>query len=617
MTIAMPARSSPAPGVSGGCISLATVCLAGLGVLSAATALATAADGISVTENGRILVELGPEDTAPANPFDLNGRTLVFMPDGQDGYTREVQSLAWEEDAGEAVGDGAVVELESFGFDFAGERWYSFHVSRHGLVTFGGPLAYSYWDANNRFDTMREIADGFVAAPTISALYKPMLGGRTDRYGATQHVATSPERVVITWRTTEPDFYVQGVAPDEPASFQAVLSADGSVRLSYSGVSLGDGIVGLFPDDDVVKAELIASVADATDPELAGHLDLLETAVHATNREAVIVEIRTRDAHSAGQFYRLHFDVDEPYWSDYDRADLDFTWGLDIDAHGEYHAWHTGDHDVQLLAADDDRVSLLVRVNDPEGVSASVVAGVGLVDDDWRMSDTSPATRVEIPQGSVPVVDLSVPDSQFSAHQHEVFHYRSAPDPAAIACRVIEALGDEFDLFVFHNEFRVDSQESASPWTRYGHNVGVSGVGDVGGRTAPCGEGRLKGHWSLPVWMDSDHVFQASLPENERFDRGLLLFAHEFTHAWTARASYDRNGEREPLFGNYCRCHWRWELHAPAAFPWHADEDRPAVADGRQILARQRERHLHAAGRLLGRWAFLARLVRDGLGGGR
>ena len=42
----------------------------------------SAIDGISITPDNQILVELMPEDTTPANLFDLNGRTLVFTPDG-------------------------------------------------------------------------------------------------------------------------------------------------------------------------------------------------------------------------------------------------------------------------------------------------------------------------------------------------------------------------------------------------------------------------------------------------------------------------------------------------------------------------------------------------------
>jgi hypothetical protein len=61
------------------------------------------------------------------------------------------------------------------------------------------------------------------------------------------------------------------------------------------------------------------------------------------------------------------------------------------------------------------------------------------------------------------VIDLSRSESGFSHRQSEVFRYRSKHDPVDIACRVINVLGDEFDLFVFHNEFRVDSQESGTP----------------------------------------------------------------------------------------------------------------------------------------------------------
>ena len=184
-----------------------TVCAVWLWLLASAGA-SEARDGISTTADNRILVELALDDTVPANPFDLNGRTLVFTPDGEGGYSRDVRELTWENDIGGAVADGAVIELERFTFPFAGRRWDAFHVNRHGLLTFNGPLTYMYWDAENRFDTMRDIAGKLIDVPTISPLYKPMLGGRSDRYGATQHVARWPHRVVITWITTEPDYYV-------------------------------------------------------------------------------------------------------------------------------------------------------------------------------------------------------------------------------------------------------------------------------------------------------------------------------------------------------------------------------------------------------------------------
>ena len=210
------------------------------------------------------------------------------------------------------------VELASFGFDFAGQRWHSFHVSRHGLLTFGQALTYAYGDAENRFDTMREIARKFIEVPTISPLYKPMLGGQYDDYGATQHVAHWPDRVVVTWITTEPDYYVHGVPPEQPARFQTALGADGSVKFSYADVLLGDGISGLFSAEEVTRGDLIGNVVDPVDSTLPGHLDLLEAAVYKSNTDAVILEFTTREAiptPPAGTLYsyRLYFDTDPPW----------------------------------------------------------------------------------------------------------------------------------------------------------------------------------------------------------------------------------------------------------------------------------------------------------------
>ena len=542
-----------------------------------------AAGQISTTVNNQILVELAPDDTTPANLFDLNGRTLVFTPDGNGGYSRAVRSVVWEDDVGPAVADGEEVQLQSFMFDFAGRRWGSFFVSRHGLITFGEPLTYSYWDAENRFDPMPEIARNFVTAPTISPLYKPILGGRSDRYGATQHVARSPDRVVVTWITTEPDFYAHGVPPEEPSRIQVVLSADGSIRFNYRGVLLGDGIVGLFPhEDDVEKSGLIASVADPRNPELPGHLDLLDAAIYASNTDAVILEFTLRGSvpdPPDGEWYsyRLHFDVDEPYWTHpVDWSDEDFTWQVDVRTGGERVA--RGQGVKQLLSGGAaDRIALLADIGAfGSGISGTAFAATAhFRGSSWIQGDDSRMALVKLNAGTPPTTDLSRSDGNSSSRQSEVFHYRGVPDAESIACRVIAELGDTFDLFVFHNQFRVDSQESATPWTG---RDDVRGIGmEHLNRSTPCGEGRLKGHWTQPVWMKSDHVVNYSRYHDEgtRFDRGLLLFAHELTHAWTAHLSYLRDGSREPLFGVYCQCHWREDLHIPAAFPWHADEPGP------------------------------------------
>ena len=177
-------------------------------------------------------------------------------------------------------------------------------------------------------------------------------------------------------------------------------------------------------------------------------------------------------------------------------------------------------------------------------------------------------------EGLPPGGDLSQSDSPVSNRHHEVFHHRSVPDTIAIVCHLIGMLGEAFDLFIFHSEFRMDTgwEGAATPWVPW--SFLEQGSVKTFWSYRPCGQGRLKGHWLLPVWIKSSAVFNAfpRRKENERFDRGLYLFAHEFAHSWTAYYEYDKSGRREPLYGDRCRCHWRWDLHAPAAFPWHAEK---------------------------------------------
>ena len=536
---------------------------------------------VSTTPDNQILVELAPKDTTAANLFDLNGRTLVFTPDGHGGYSRSVQSVAWEDTIGRAVADGAEVELQSFMFDFAGRRWGSFFVSRHGALTFGGALSYRYRDSGNRFSTMREIAAAFVDKPTISPLYKPSFGGVYARDPlANIRIAQLPDRVVVTWFVSEPEFYVGGSPPATPDRFQAVLHADGGITFSYGGVSARDGIVGLFLDDGVVRGGRIASIPDARNPELPGHLDLLEAAVYAANADGVVLEFTTRepvpDPNDGTRLsYRLYFDVDPPYWSRYgDGSDMDFAWVIDVTAGGERVArsFVRDDHAVKLLdSGAENQVALLARIDDPAGISAAVIADAAEFDNGgWVQGDNSRPESIELPASPAATSDMSQPDTGFSGVHVEVFQYRGSPDLEKVACRVVEAFGDRFDVLVFHNEFRVDKQENAAAGRTF--ERGIEGLGFRSKADAPCGTRQLRRIWNSPTWI---YTLNA-----ESMDGDLATFAHEFVHAWTAWLSYEREGESERLFGNYCRCHWRPDLHTPAAFPWRGAEAQSIMGGG-------------------------------------
>ena len=518
--------------------------------------------GISTTQDNQILLELQPGDTADPNPVDLEGRTLVFAPDGRGGYSRSVQSLAWEEHLGEAVADEAVVELQNFMFDFAGQRWGAFHVSRHGLLTFGGPFAWSY-RRDGRFFTMHQIAAAFVDSPTISPLYAPAFGGWgqvSDYRDSSRFVAHWPDRIVVTWIVRDRSSYVRGV-PKDPNRFQAVLHADGSVQYNYADITSGHGIAGLF-SNVIQKGDLMVRVVDGTDPEVPGYRDLLEVAIFESNTESVIVEWTTRAPipdPGDGTFYsyRLYFDTDEPYWTQFSNEDVDFGLTVDVNAGGELTPWDGPALEGQAA----NQLAMLVDISAVRGRSASLVGmAAEFRNGAWVGGDVSAPRTVELPEASRRV-DLSTADRSFSPNQREIFHNRGFPDPVELACRVIDNLGDDFDFMVFHNEFEVDSQEGGSAVSPY---AGIPGTG-ASGREFPCGQGRLKALLVRPISM---HVLGFG-------DLGHALgqVAHEFGHAWSAYLSYSKGGRRESLVDDICMCHWRFELHTPAPFPPRGRQD--------------------------------------------
>ena len=528
-------------------------------------------DGIWTTEDGRIVVEMEPGVMSEANLFDLDRHTLYFTPDDDGDYTREVRELAWEDDTGNEVPGRSEVALP-FSFDYDGESWDAVTVSR-GLLLFGGDITDLYWDLRMLAIPMARHAQNLAESgkPAIAPLYKPGLGtwNRTFRV----RVSSREDRVVFTWSATEPDFFVHGVPPSGTPQVQAVLHADGDIALSYRDVKLGDGVVGLFRNEALVKGDLVFRVEDAENAELPAHLDLRRVALYQTNRHGqLLLEFTLRgpvpdppdgDAYS----YRLYLDTEEPYWNV--GVDEDFTWFADV-RHGP--AWTASFGAEVQERGGANVVSVLIDAADVAGLAASTfAAGVHFDEEGYEQQDVAARTTVLLPAFAPPTQpDLSAPGSGGSVAHREVFRYGHPGDLAHVACRIVGRLGDRFDLVVFHTEARVDTQMTSSTWRNYGANRNVTGIGDSGRAAPPCDASRLKGHWAQPIWVQSREVRHDNLLSQAwRFDAGISHFAHEFTHVWLAHMSYDHDGRRERLHGRWGDIfHWRFELHAPAAFAW-------------------------------------------------
>ena len=534
--------------------------------------------GISLTSENQILLELMSEDLAPANPLDLAGRTLMFIPDGRGGYTREVRTLDWEEEADDAerMYEPVEVELEHFRFPFAGREWDSFFYTRPGLISFGKPIP-SDRSWPKRFGTMPQMFDLFVIAPTISALYKPDLRGNV-------YVSNLPDRMIVTFFVYDQPFLVYGREPKESFDFQIVLHSDGRIALNYGpepqdpDEAFGDGIVGLLPG--VVKTGLLGSIPDPVDGSVPAHLDLVKTALYATAEpDRVLVEFTTRGPirpiPSQGIFYTVVID------------DWDFLAGVALQPDGS----RTAQWDAKAaydLDVDDNRIGLLFDSGEFSGHSTSVLAFARSRNQptgSWGPRYGEHSAVISFPEAADPApIDLSQPDPRPSAAQYEVFRYPMIRDGREgvghVSCRIIEVLGDHFDLLAFNSEFRVDQQGPgpAHGFAGFYHKniqAEVTGIGPPAGDYAtPC-ETRLKNSWGFPTWMKADSVADesyAELPGQTPYDPGLTTFAHEMGHTWLAAAQYMKDGERRLMTAGE-GSHWARELHAPAPFPWLGTEN--------------------------------------------
>jgi hypothetical protein len=205
-----------------------------------------------VSTNGDLIViELDRAALGQPNLFDLVGRTLRFSPAGSR-YRVTNQTLQWEADYGVEL-TGSDVSLQRFTFPFSGQRWSSFSVGTTGSIRFGPPPrvgdvdAYGHLDggiasAIGRFDRLADVGGRLGArAPAICVFLKPRMAGP-------HYVRELADRVVITWKLTEPFGSLLDFSWFPTTNlFQAVLHRDGSIEMSYKTMAAKDGIVGIYP----------------------------------------------------------------------------------------------------------------------------------------------------------------------------------------------------------------------------------------------------------------------------------------------------------------------------------------------------------------------------------
>jgi hypothetical protein len=584
----------------------------------------------SVTTRGNLIVLTLDEGVlGKANLFDLEHRTLRFTPDGA-GYRVENLPLQWDSDFGPEMA-GSQTTLKNFTFPFSGKSWDSFSVGMTGSIAFGQPASDGgERGAGNgrrdggisvdRFAELQEAAPQLInTSPAISVFFKPRMSGK-------RYLKELGDRAVITWSLTEPVGNVQDMTWTPTVNrFQAVLRKDGTIELSYDDVAAKDAIVGIYPMVTGGAEKEIANISGADPGEenaaSGPHLAIKSVKLTAVDGLLLKAVIETRgpvlaesDPGMAGITYRVCLDKKRPAGDCTRDAHAGILWTIlgrrsrrDSGGGGRYVAFGTG----VLPKVTVDGSTLSMEGTLPEGYKAGDQVFV------YAAVETpgTPAVTVDrIAPYALRLAGLESPEVEFAAVKkqdgpfpvvYEAFHYLKPPRAVDLACSVVKALGDKFDMLAYYSDFRIDNPEAgtSSDGPLGGGPTGgeVTGIGAKQGNLANyCTQGRFQWQYIQPVYVGANQMQEyppdglketntrnvafythqlAERTSNGKippYDYAMSQIGHEMGHRWSAFVSAKVNGETIDLGPT----HWAMGLQSRVPFPYQRPTEASAMGGG-------------------------------------
>lgn len=284
-------------------------------------------------------IEIGQEP----NPFDLDGKSLIYIPDGSQNYyrllVREITALPTDPAAANATDlDWAFydeeIELSNGDLPFFGRTYQRVFVSGSGLISYGQStptLAYDNW---RHLDYLRAVPFGNYLDPDPGQIVWQEF----------------PDRLVITYLA------VKLAGTDEENTFQAELFRDGRVVFSYLGMASQRALVGVSAGEG--RPAPNPSNSDLSNyPSLSGrHLGISTPLPGAAFEAPGLLDLAWTafpgSAWSAGKTVLLQSSDDGgATWRDLEGAnDLPFDQGVfSLDFSG----WAGGDYLFRAVATDD------------------------------------------------------------------------------------------------------------------------------------------------------------------------------------------------------------------------------------------------------------------------
>ncbi|MEP6491668.1 MAG: hypothetical protein ABJF01_03255 [bacterium] len=551
-----------------------------------------------VTTIGNLIhVELDRGAVAPERLFDLDHRTLRFIPDGA-GYRLETVALTWDADFGAAITGGAV-SLKAFTFPFSGKEWDAFNVAT-GSVTFGampggagsgrgGPPVGNRSGAGgstrngfqlDRYASMQTVGASFInMIPGIAAFVKINLNGQ-------RYAKELSDRAVVTWTLTETAGGIQAFTWVPTVNrIQAVLHKNGVIELSYNDVSARDAIIGVFPTVAGSIEKTLATISDGEDAAVASNLDVRTVTLSAIDGLFLKATIETRgavlpdgDPGINGVTYRVAFDRSDPASTDIAKTTVVWTIRGFVGGRGGGGGGGRGTAPSRYIASGpgvQPEVTVVGNTISIKGLLPLSLAGATRVFVSADAATGTPSSVVDqVPAQSMSLAGIRSPEIDLSATTkkdgpfpvaYEGFHWAEIPRAQDVACSVISALGDKFDFIASYSDFRVDNPEGGTPST--GPRGGdVSGIGtSTNGLENYCSQGELQWMYVEPVSTSAVQIQEKS-PDGRVTDYNYAMsqIGHELGHRWAADARALVNGEMIPLGP----VHWATGVHLPAAFPY-------------------------------------------------
>lgn len=508
----------------------------------------------------------------PANLFDLEGRTLRFIPEEGASWKVEttgsvrLEACDTQLTAGPSHPFGAHgwrVELP-FTFPFAGKSWNALWVNNNGNISFEKSEA-EYIRMRNPWASsgMRSMAAAIDARSAVGleqmiavcwAVYDP----RRTKVA----VQKAADQLVVTWNARR-------WADDMPVAgdiiFQARLMKSGIIEFAYAKVPERDGIVGLFTGQ-AVKGKLIHSWAPkgkAPHPSVGIVSATIEEAGSVLRCTLTMTQEIPEKVDSGSLLYRCVLKQGP-------RRD---GFGVSVTGERRGEAWLDAPPLVVPNWIDGNKVTLIY--------STVLLAGERRFHVEWdavwwghenrfvnSLSEVLPVALT----GVGGELDLSEANGTYAGNLFEVFHYPLVTrDPLPLLELVYKKLPAEDDLALVLTDFRMDDLfgegGGTGPLSKPIRGIGAFAEQPLSG--AGTGNKRLQA--SVQVnWVGAPKFAPAGrIDDREWFNygRGITWIAHEWTHRWGMRLRFrdPKTGRDEELHD--ANGHWRPELHAPPFVP--------------------------------------------------